>query len=259
MRNPAGIALVPSLLPAHVAVIMDGNGRWAEQRSLPRTEGHRAGSRTVRAIVTECRRLGIEHLTLYAFSRENWGRPPSEVTFLFGLLVDFLQQEVSEMIGQDIRLNVLGDLKDLPLAVRAALRHSIKATECCRSMRLNLALNYSGREEILYACKALLAEGITAAGLTEDVFAAKLWTCGQPDPDLVIRTSGEFRISNFLLFQSAYSEYYFTSTLWPDFGVEEFHAILAEYAQRQRRFGKTSTEPETSDAGPGKNQEVHSA
>ncbi len=259
MLSSAGIPSAFPQLPSHVAVIMDGNGRWAEQRGLPRTEGHRAGSRAVRSIVTECRRLNIRHLTLYTFSRENWGRPASEVAFLFSLLVEFLQREVPEMLEKDIRLSVLGEMDDLPLAARAALRHGIKATEHCRAMRLNLALNYSGREEILRACKRLMAEGVDPAKLSEECFAAQLWTTGQPDPDLVIRTSGEYRISNFLLFQSAYSEYYFTPTLWPDFGLEEFHAALAEYAGRQRRFGKTSAEPESGGAGVDKNMEVHSA
>ena len=238
--------------PRHVAVIMDGNGRWAKQRGLSRTEGHEAGSRTVRSIVTECRRLGIGHLTLYTFSRENWGRPKAEILFLFGLLRRFLKQELPLLLEKDIRLSIFGEPGDLPLAVRRSVQRVLRETEQCSSMRLNLALNYSGREEIVRACKTLLAEGADSQRLTEADFSAHLWSAGQPDPDLVIRTSGEYRISNFLLFQSAYAEYYFTPTLWPDFTEEEFHRALADFSGRQRRFGLAEV------SAPG-NTEVYSA
>jgi undecaprenyl diphosphate synthase len=235
--------LAPDTLPRHVAVIMDGNGRWATQRGLSRSDGHRAGTEAARAIVTECRTLGIGHLTMYTFSKENWGRPGAEVKFLFELLVDFLREELPNLVKRDIRLSVFGQLADLPLAARKALEHAISRTAACSAMRLNLALNYSARDEILMACRALAAEGFAPEAITEEAFAARLWTAGQPDPDLVIRTSGEVRISNFLLYQSAYSEFHFTDTLWPDFTPQHFRAALRDYAGRQRRFGKTEATP----------------
>ncbi len=229
----------PSTLPAHLAVIMDGNGRWAQARGLSRSEGHKAGVRAVRTIVTECRRLGIPHLTLYTFSRENWGRPREEVSLLFQLLVSFLGEELPAMLGNNIRLHVLGESSELPLAARSALNHAVKRTEHCTGMTVNLALNYSGRDEILRAVRALLARGVAPEALTEELFAAELYTAGQPDPDLIIRTSGECRLSNYLLYQSAYSELYFTPVLWPDFGTAELHEALEAYASRNRRFGLT--------------------
>lgn len=218
---------------------MDGNGRWATQRGLSRSEGHKAGTEAARAIVTEARTLGIRHLTMYTFSRENWNRPKNEVRFLFELLVDFLGRELANLERQSIRLKVLGETDDLPTPARMALQHAMKRTAHCDAMTLNLALNYSGREEILKACRALVAEGASPEDITEESFAAHLYTAGQPDPDLVIRTSGELRISNYLLFQCAYSEFYFTDTLWPDFTPAELHLALEAYAGRNRRFGRT--------------------
>lgn len=228
-----------SMLPAHLAIIMDGNGRWAQARGLSRSEGHKAGVHAVKSIVTECRKLGIPHLTLYTFSQENWGRPREEVALLFQLLVSFLGQELPSMLENDIRLRVFGEISELPLAARSALNHALKKTEHCASMTVNLALNYSGRAEILRAVRSLLAKGLSPNNLTEESFAAELYTAGQPDPDLIIRTSGECRLSNYLLYQSAYSELYFTSVLWPDFGVSELHEALRAYAGRNRRFGLT--------------------
>jgi undecaprenyl diphosphate synthase len=226
----------------HLAIIMDGNGRWAKARGLSRSDGHKAGTETAREIVRECRKLGIPYLTLYTFSKENWSRPQQEVGYLFGLLRDFLTQELPSLLEQDIRLNVLGDLEDLPLATRQVLRHAMDKTSRCLSMTLNLALNYSGRHEILRACQALLRRGVAPDALTEDAFAAELFTAGMPDPDLILRTSGEKRLSNYLLFQSAYSELLFTDTPWPDFHAPELHTALADYAARQRRFGTTGEE-----------------
>lgn len=226
-------------LPRHIAIIMDGNGRWAEARGLARTEGHRAGADAVRSVVRECRRLGIPHLTLYAFSSENWSRPKTEVSALFGLLLEFLGAEVPTMLEQGIRLKVLGDLDGLPLPQRTALRHAMNRTAQARDMTLNLALNYGARAEIVRAARALAAEGLTPAEITEEALAERLDTAGQPDPDLVIRTSGELRLSNFLLYQCAYSELWFTPVLWPDFGPEELARALNDYAGRSRRFGKT--------------------
>lgn len=226
-------------LPAHIAIIMDGNGRWAQARGLPRTDGHRAGADAVRTVVRECRRLGIPHLTLYAFSSENWNRPKTEISALFGLLLEFLGAEVPRMEEQGIRLRVLGDLDGLPLAQRGALRHAMARTAACADMTLNLALNYGGRAELVRAARALAAEGLPPEAITEEALAARLDTAGQPDPDLLIRTSGELRLSNFLLYQCAYSELHFTPVLWPDFGAAELAAALEDYAGRSRRFGKT--------------------
>ena len=227
----------------HLAIIMDGNGRWAKARGLERSAGHKAGTETAREIVRECRRLGIPFLTLYTFSKENWSRPQQEVGFLFGLLKDFLSRELPSLLEQSIRLNVLGDLDELPLPTRQVLRHAMDKTSGCSAMNLNLALNYSGRHEILRACRALLERKVEPGSLTEDMFAAELYTANMPDPDLVLRTSGEQRLSNYLLFQSAYSELYFTDVAWPDFHVPELHAALEEFASRQRRFGGTGEDP----------------
>jgi len=218
---------------------MDGNGRWAKQRGLARTEGHKAGTETARAVVTRCRELGVKHLTLYTFSKENWSRPKAEVKVLFELLTSFLTREEKSLKEQGIRLKVLGDIGDMPLAARQVLKHVMRQTKNCTDMILNLALNYSGRDEILRATKALVAKGIAPDDITEESFAAELWTAGQPDPDLIIRTSGELRLSNYLLFQCAYSEFYFTDIYWPDFSPQELEKAIAELNKRQRRFGKT--------------------
>jgi undecaprenyl diphosphate synthase len=228
----------PPKLPRHIAVIMDGNGRWAQQRGLSRSEGHKAGVGAARGIVTECRKLGIECLTLYAFSQENWQRPLDEVNVLFSLLVEFLGQETPNMERESIRLQTLGDTDALPLPARAALRHALQRTAHCSAMTVNLALNYSGREEILHAARALVRDKVAPEQINEEEFGKRLHTAGQPDPDLLIRTSGELRISNFLLFQCAYSELYFTEELWPDFGPQSLRKALDSYAARERRFGK---------------------
>jgi undecaprenyl diphosphate synthase len=229
-------------LPRHLAVIMDGNGRWAQRRGLARSEGHKAGTETAKALVTSCRELGIAHLTLYTFSKENWGRPADEVRFLFDLLVRFLNNELSLLMDQDVKLLVLGEIAEFPFAVRQVLKHVMKKTSRNGSMVLNLALNYSGREEILRACRRLIAQGVRPEEVTEERFSAELYTQGQPDPDLVVRTSGELRISNYLLWQSAYAEYYFTDVPWPDFDRVELQKALDAYAARQRRFGLTGAQ-----------------
>ncbi len=230
-------------LPQHIAIIMDGNGRWAQERGLVRTDGHRAGAEAVRKIVTECRRLGVAYLTLYTFSHENWQRPEEEVSTLFSLLVEFLKQEVPLMIKQSIALNILGDMDELPLIARTALAHGISRTagtkEKPTQMQLNLALNYGSRREILRAARQLVLDKVPAKDIDEEAFRARLYTTNMPDPDLVIRTSGEVRISNYLLFQCAYSEFYFSKTFWPDFDEKELQLALESYASRKRRFGKT--------------------
>jgi undecaprenyl diphosphate synthase len=216
---------------------MDGNGRWAAKRSLSRSEGHKAGALAVRRVVTACRARGIEALTLYSFSKENWARPKEEVSFLFGLLVDFLKRELPTLQENDISLHVFGDIDGLPLLSRKALIYVMQKCKNNKSMRLNLALNYSGRDEIVLACRKYIEAGGTAENLTPEILGNYLYSAGQPDPDLIIRTSGELRISNFLLYQSAYSEFYFTSTLWPDFTEQDLDAAVQDYSGRIRRFG----------------------
>ncbi|HEY7586389.1 MAG TPA: isoprenyl transferase [Candidatus Deferrimicrobiaceae bacterium] len=236
-------------LPRHVAVIMDGNGRWAKLRGLHRVEGHRMGIRAVRAIVECARELGIPYLTLYAFSVENWGRPEVEVSTLMRLLKEFLLEELPELARHRIRLNAIGEVSRLPAFVREVLERTISATAANSEMTLTLALSYAGRDEIARAARKLAAEAavgkISPGDVSETEFALRLDTAGMPDPDLVIRTSGERRISNFLLWQAAYAEFVFTDVLWPDFGKPEFLQALDEYSRRQRRFGLTSDQ-----AGP---------
>lgn len=216
---------------------MDGNGRWAQERNLPRSEGHKAGARSVRTVVTECRRLGIPYLTLYAFSRENWKRPKEEVSFLFDLLVQFLKSEEALLLSQSIRLHVLGEIGEFPLVTRQVLKSVCTTTSGNTAMVLNLALNYSGRHEILQAVKRMISQKISLDNLDEEGFKTFLYTSNQPDPDLIIRTSGEQRMSNFLIYQGAYSELYFTPVFWPDFSEKDLHLALTDFRQRQRRFG----------------------
>lgn len=228
-------------LPKHVAIIMDGNGRWAEKHAFPRVRGHRKGAESVRTIVTSSRKLGIEYLTLYAFSEENWKRPPHEVNALMKLLGSFLKRELKEMKENGIRLNVIGRTDKLPATTREVLSDTIAQTSHGERMVLTLALSYGGRQEILDAVRSLaqkVKSGILDPGdITEDQFSGSLYTNGMPDPDLLIRTSGEYRISNFLLWQISYSEIYITPTLWPDFGEPEFLKAISEYQLRDRRFG----------------------
>ena len=229
----------PDKLPTHLAIIMDGNGRSPHARGVPREARHRAGAETVRNIVTECRSLGIRHLTLYTFSSANWNRPKTEISALFSLLMEFLSREVPRMVEQGISMRVLGDLESMPLAQRTALRHAIKRTEGGKDMILNLALNYGGRGEIVRAVQTMLREGLRPEDVTEQAVADHLYTAGQPAPDLLIRTSGEQRLSNYMLYQCAYSELYFTPVPWPDFDAAQLRMALDAYAARSRRFGKT--------------------
>ncbi len=230
-------------LPAHVAIIMDGNGRWAKKRSWIRVKGHEQGAETVRTIVRTSRKVGINVLTLYAFSTENWQRPGKEIRALMHLLKKFLKSEEKEMVENDIRLESIGDIHRLPGDVVQALTHAKKVTADNHGMQLNLALSYGAREEIVRMVRHL-AESVGKKTLAPEDIDAKmisdhLYTAGLPDPDLLIRTSGEMRISNFLLWQIAYSEIFVTDTLWPDFTEDEYLSILDNYRQRERRFGKT--------------------
>jgi undecaprenyl diphosphate synthase len=235
-------------LPRHIAIIMDGNGRWAKKKLLNRISGHIKGIDAVREAVRTCREMGIKILTLYAFSVENWKRPKDEVTALMGLLKEYLLKETEEMLKNNIRLSSLGRTEDLPPDVQETLRETIKKTERCDGMVLNLALSYGGRSEILHAVQGILADiqkgKIKPEEITFHRFSQYLWTRGMPDPDLLIRTSGEFRISNFLLWQIAYTELYVTETLWPDFDRGELLKAIADYQSRERRFGMTSEQLE---------------
>ncbi len=225
-------------LPRHVAVIMDGNGRWAEARGLPRVAGHREGAEAVRAVVRTARRIGLEALTLYAFSMQNWARPADEVGALMHLLLEFLESEQGEMQENAIRLNAIGDLDRLPPDVRGSLRAVMEATRRNGGLVLTLALSYGGREELVQAARAAAAAG----AVDEASLAAHLWTHGLPELDLLVRTSGERRISNFLLWQAAYAELYFCDTLWPDFRDAAFLGAIADYQARERRFGLTGAQ-----------------
>jgi len=233
-------------LPRHVAIIMDGNGRWAKQHLLSRVKGHEKGAETVRAIVRSSREIGIEFLTLYAFSTENWQRPAKEVDALMRLLKRFLIDEEADLVAQDIRFGVIGQPHRFPQDVQKTIAQVKAATKDNRSMVLNLALSYGGRTEITEMVRAIAAKvaggDLSAEQITEQTVADHLYTKGLPDPDLMIRTSGELRISNFLPWQIAYSEFAVTTTLWPDFTREEFLSIIAQYQNRERRFGKVIAE-----------------
>jgi undecaprenyl diphosphate synthase len=233
-------------LPAHVAIIMDGNGRWAKKRLMNRVKGHEKGANTVRRIVRTSREIGIPTLTLYAFSTENWQRPRAEVMALMQLLKRFLQKERATMLENDIRLGTIGQIERLPADVRTELDAVISATAANTSMRLNLALSYGGRQELVEMTRKVAAQvaagTLTPEAIDADTVAANLYTAGQPDPDLMIRTSGEMRLSNYLLWQLAYAEFYVTDTLWPEFSREEFLNILVAFQGRDRRFGKVKTD-----------------
>ena len=240
MSAPAEIACVPR----HVAVIMDGNGRWAKQRGRPRLFGHRAGADSLRAILRACRDHGVEYLTVYAFSTENWVRPQDEVSGLMSLLRTFLKKDEHELHENQVRLRVTGRLQDLPKAVRGELERVMAATRNYEKGHLILALSYGGRAEIVDAVRAIAADvragRLAPEAIDEKAIAARLYLPDVPDPDLMIRTSGELRLSNFLLWELSYSEFYFTETLWPDFREADFAKALEEYARRQRRYGAPS-------------------
>ena len=224
-------------LPAHVAIIMDGNGRWAAQRSLPRVEGHRAGIDPVRETVETGARLGLRVLTLYAFSIENWKRPASEVSTLMLLLKRYLRSELDTLLRNNVRFRVIGRMEDLASDVQSELCVAMDRTADATGMLFNIALNYGGRAEIVDAARRAIASGIRPEDLDEDRFAQLLYTAGQPDPDLLIRTSGEMRVSNYLLWQIAYAEIYVTETLWPDFRRRHLLEAILAYQKRERRYG----------------------
>lgn len=240
-------------IPKHIAIIMDGNGRWAKKRGLPRAAGHKRGVDTVRHIVETCTQLGVKYLTLYTFSTENWKRPQEEVSVLMRLLLRSLKDRTSELHENDIKLTTIGDISSLPVEVQKQLLEDIEKTKNNKTMVLNLALSYSGRWEILRAINNIsqeVKEGKLNAGqIDEKIFSDHLTTCNMPDPDLVIRTSGEFRVSNFLLWQIAYSEFYITDVYWPEFNSEHLYDAIRNFQKRERRFGKVSEQLKKNDKG----------
>jgi undecaprenyl diphosphate synthase len=228
-------------IPQHIAIIMDGNGRWARERGKPRIAGHEAGSNSVRAVTEECVALGVKFLTVYAFSTENWRRPAEEVSALFALLEQFVAQELPTLMENKVRLETIGRIHELPESSQAALRHASEMTSGNTAITLVLALNYSARAELEDAVRSIAADAVAGRlapdQVSQELIASRLYTSRYPDPDLLIRTSGEMRLSNFLLWQLSYTEIYVAEKLWPDFGKEDLRTAVAEYSKRQRRFG----------------------
>ena len=231
---------LPSKLPTHVGIIMDGNGRWALARGLPRLAGHNAGVENLRRIITACVEFGIPILTIYAFSSENWGRPPEEVRGLLFILDEMLEKELNELHRQGVRLRHIGRLEGLAPSTQQRVRSAVELTQNNQRLILNVAFNYGGRDEIIHAIRQMITDHIEPAQVTQELVSQYLYTAGLPDPDLIIRTAGELRVSNFLLWQAAYAEYYAADVYWPDFDKEQFLLALEHYASRERRFGLTS-------------------
>lgn len=236
--------IIKEKVPQHVAIIMDGNGRWATKRGNQRIFGHQNSVTAVRSATEAAGKIGVKYLTLYAFSSENWSRPKSEVDALMSLFIETINSELDSLLKNDIKLQAIGDIDSLPKNVQEKLQVGIKATDKCKSLMVILALSYGSRNEIVEATKKIIADvnigKITPNDLTPEIFSNYLYTTGIPDPALMIRTSGEIRLSNFLLWQLAYAELYFTPTLWPDFTTDEFYKAIIEYQKRERRFGKTA-------------------
>jgi undecaprenyl diphosphate synthase len=230
----------PRNIPQHVAIIMDGNGRWAKKRGLPRLAGHKAGTENLRRIIKACADFGVKYLTIYAFSTENWGRPRDEVDGLMRIVEDVIERELIELNEQDVQLRHLGKLDQLSPNLQRKVLYAVEKTRNNKRLVLNIAFNYGGRDEIVHAFRQMLLDGVKEDEVTPEMVSRYLYTAGTPDPDLIIRTSGELRISNFLIWQAAYSEWYVTPTYWPDFGREELRKALDEYANRDRRYGKVA-------------------
>lgn len=229
---------LPERVPTHIAIIMDGNGRWALSRGLPRLAGHRAGTENLRRVIEACVEFGVKYLTIYAFSTENWGRPLEEVQGLMRILEDVIDRELQELHKQGVQLRHIGRLDRLRPSLREKVLNAIEYTKNNTRLVLNVAFNYGGRDEIVCAIQRMIADGVKAEEVTDAMVSQYLFTAGEPDPDLIIRTSGELRGSNFLIWQGAYSEWYFTPTYWPDFGKEELGRALEEFSQRERRYGR---------------------
>lgn len=226
-----------SVVPEHIAMIMDGNGRWATRRGLPRVAGHRAGVDNIRRIVQECQAQGVKYLTLYAFSTENWNRPGPEVRALMMLFSEFIDRETRNLHREGVQIRHLGTVAGLSPMLQQKVRYALELTKHNTVMTLAVALNYGGRADIVQAVRALVAQGMTPDAITEEAISEQLYTQGMPDPDLIVRTAGEFRLSNFLIWQAAYAEFYSSPVFWPDFGPEELRQAIAAYGQRERRFG----------------------
>lgn len=225
-------------VPTHIAIIMDGNGRWAAARGLPRLAGHRAGTENLRPVIRACVEFGIQYLTIYAFSTENWGRPQEEVEGLMHIIEDVIDKELLELHKEGVRLRHIGRLEQLNPSLRDKVLHAVELTKNNTRLNLNIAFNYGGRDEIVCAIRAMLRDGVKPEDVNEQLIGQYLFTAGTPDPDLIVRTSGEMRISNFLIWQGAYSEWYVTNAYWPDFDKEELRKALLDYGQRERRFGR---------------------
>lgn len=228
---------IPSRVPVHLAIIMDGNGRWARERGLPRLAGHRAGTENLRRIIRACVEFGIKILTIYAFSTENWGRPESEVRGLLSILEQVIDRELDELHRQGVQLRHIGRLEGISAELQRKVHQAIELTKNNDRLILNVAFNYGGRDEILQAVRRMLADQVRPEDVTDELMSRYLYTAGLPDPDLIIRTSGELRVSNFLIWQAAYAEFYATPVYWPDFDKEELRKALIHYSQRERRFG----------------------
>ncbi|MFQ5419621.1 MAG: polyprenyl diphosphate synthase [Anaerolineae bacterium] len=242
LRQPKPLDLSAYTIPRHVAIIMDGNGRWARKRGLPRVAGHRAGAENLRRIINAAVEFGIDILTIYAFSTENWGRPEAEIRGLMRIFARVLDQELDDLNQQGVCLHHLGDLSGIAPNLQEKVRRALELTQDNDQLILNVAFNYGGRAEILRAVRQMLADNLSPDDLTEELFSSYLFTRGLPDPDIVIRTSGELRISNFLIWQAAYSEYYPTPAFWPDFGREDLFEAIVAFNQRERRFGLVAEE-----------------
>ncbi|MBN2470394.1 MAG: isoprenyl transferase [Anaerolineae bacterium] len=235
---------MPDNIPHHIAIIMDGNGRWAKARNLPRSAGHEAGTENLRRVIRGCVEFGVKILTIYAFSTENWGRPRWEIRALLHILESVIDRELDELHAEGVQLRHLGEPDGLPKGLQRKVQQAIEKTKDNDRLILNIAFNYGGRDEIIRAVRHMVADGVAPEEITEERLSSYLYTAGLPDPDLIIRTSGELRISNFLIWQGAYAEYYATPTLWPDFNRDELRKALLAYCKRERRFGKLET-PET--------------
>jgi len=236
------MAEIPLKIPKHVAIIMDGNGRWAEAHGLSRFEGHQAGTENLRRVIRACVDFGIEFLTVYAFSTENWGRPKDEVDGLMMLLETTIDNELEELSAEGVQIRHIGRLESMPPVLQHKVQHSIATTKNNRRLILNIAWNYGGRDEIVNAIQKMIADKVEPGAVSEQLVSEYLYTRESPDPDMIIRTSGEYRLSNFMIWQAAYSEWYFTPILWPDFDKEELRKAIVAYSQRERRYGKLSGE-----------------
>ena len=235
------LSLSPDKVPQHVAIIMDGNGRWAIQRGLPRLAGHKAGTENLRRVIRASVEFGIKYMTIYAFSTENWGRPPEEVRGLMYILEDVIDRELNELNKEGVQLRHIGRLERLSPQLQEKVLEAIEVTKDNGRLILNIAFNYGGRDEIVQAIQRMMKDGVDPEKVSDELVSQYLYTAGVPDPDLIIRTSGELRVSNFLIWQAAYSEWYITPTFWPDFDHAEYRRALEAFAQRDRRYGKVSS------------------